>query len=135
MSGSLMSTTDLTTLLLQLRAEIESRIREEISGPLNAGKRFLYDTVMPIHLNIIGDSQECNLEFLSGGNVQLHTGLASNPDVTVKGDLTSLRDAILQRSASVFEDAEQSGRIVVASHTWKGEQAMRKVRDLLGSNP
>ena len=130
-----MSTTDLTTILLQLRAEIESRIREEISGPLNAGKRFLYDAVMPIRLNIIGDSQECNLEFLPRGNVQLHTGLASNPDVTVKGDLASLRNAILKHSALVFEEAEQSGRIVVISHTWKGEQAMRKVRELLGSNP
>jgi hypothetical protein len=90
---------------------------------------------MPLHLNITGDSQECNLEFLAGGEVQLHTGLASSPDVTVKGDLTSLRDVILQRSSRLFEEAERSKRIVVTCHSWKGEQAMKKVRDLLSSNP
>jgi hypothetical protein len=135
MSGSLMSTTNLTAILSQLRAEIESRIREEISGPLNTGKRFLYDAVMPIRLNIIGDSQECNLEFLPGGNVQLHSGLASNPDVSVKGDLANLSDVILQRSGRLFDEAKRSGRIVVTSHSWKGEQAMQKVRELLSSNP
>jgi hypothetical protein len=35
----------------------------------------------------------------------------------------------------MFEDAERDGRISVADHTWKGQQAMQKVRELLGSNP
>lgn len=130
-----MSTTDLGALLSQLRAEVESRIKEEISGPMNVGKRFLYDSVMPIHLNITADSQECNLEFLASGNLQLHTGLSANPDVTVKGDLASLRYAILQRSSRVFEEAERNGKIVVTGHSWKGQQAMQKVRELLSSNP
>jgi len=129
-----MSTPALISLLSSLRAQIESGIRKELSGPLNAGKRFIYDSITPIHLNIIGDSQECNLEFLAGGNVQLHTGLDSNADVTVKGDLASLRDAILQKSRRVFEEAESSGRIVVTSHSWKGEQAMQRVRELLSSH-
>jgi hypothetical protein len=90
---------------------------------------------MPLYLNITGDSQECNLEFLAGGNVQLHKGLASSPDVTVKGDLESLRDVILQRSSRLFEEAERSKRVVVTCHSWKGQQAMQKVRELLSSNP
>lgn len=126
---------DLFSLLSPLRDQAESRIKEEISGPSNFGKRFLYDSVMPLHLNITGDSQECNLEFLAGGNVQLHTGLAANPDVSMKGDLTSLKDVILHRSSREFEDAEKKRKIVVTAHTWKGQRAMEKVRDLLASNP
>lgn len=126
---------DLFSILAPLRDQAESKIKQEISGPTNFGKRFLYDSVMPLYLNVVGDSQECNLEFLAGGSVELHTGLASSPDVTVKGDLASLRDVILQRSSRLFEEAERSKRIVVTCHSWKGQQAMQKVRELLSSNP
>jgi hypothetical protein len=126
---------DLFSILTPLRDQAESKIKQEISVPSNFGKRFLYDAVMPLHLNVAGNSQECNLEFLAGGNVQLHTGLASSPDVTVKGDLASLRDVILQRSSRLFEEAERSKRIVVTCHSWKGQQAMQRVRELLSSNP
>lgn len=130
-----MSTGDLSAILSQLRAEIESRIREELSGYSNAGRRILYDMVTPIYLNIIADSQECNFEFLAGGSIQLSSGLSSNPDVSVKGDLASLRNAVLARDGRVFEEAEREGRIVVTGHTWKGRQVMQKVRELLASNP
>ena len=125
----------MVSLLEPLRVQAERRIKEEISGPSNFGKRFLYDTVMPLYLNITGGSQECNLEFLAGGDVQLHVGLVPSPDVTVRGDLASLRSVVLQRSSRVFEEAERSGKVVVIGHTWKGQQAMRKVRELLMSNP
>ena len=131
MSWSLNSMADLSATLSQLRAEIENRIREELSGPSNVGKRILFDMVTPIYLNMIGDSQECNLEFLAGGSVQLRTGSSSNPDVTVKGDLASFRDAVLQRSSRAFIEGERDGRIVVTGHTWKGQQAIKKVRELL----
>ena len=130
-----MSAIDLVSLLSSFRAEVESKIREWISGPLNAGKRFIYDAVMPIRLNITSDSQKCNLEFLPGGYVQLHEGLAANPDVSVRGDSASLADVILRRSKQAFEEAERNGKIIAASHTWKGEQAMRRVRELLSSTP
>jgi hypothetical protein len=130
-----MSDIDLISLLSPLRAEVESKIREQISGPLNAGKRFIYDTVTPIRLNITSDSQKCSLEFLPGGLVQLHVGLVSNPDVSVKGDAASLANAVLKRSKEAFEEAERNGKIVAVNHTWKGEQAMRRVRELLSSTP
>jgi len=129
------STTELFSLLASLREEAESKIKEEISGPLNVGKRFLYDAVTPIHLNITGDSQECNLEFLPGGNVKLNSGLAFSPDVSLKGDLSSLSEVIVQRSSRLFEEAEQSGKIVIISHSWKGEQAVQRIRELLSGNP
>ncbi len=129
-----MSTTDLFSILSPLRAQVESRIREELSGPLNAGKRFIYDSIMPLYLNVTGDSQECNLEFLSGGNVKLHSGLASNPDATVNGELASLRDAIIQKSSSVFEEAEKNGKIIVNAPTWQGQEAMHRAREPLRSN-
>jgi hypothetical protein len=130
-----MSVTDLSSLLASLRQEAESKITSEISGPLNMGKRFLYDAVMPIHLNISSESQDCNLKFLPGGRVELHQGLASDPDISLKGDLSTLTDIIIQRSSSLFEKVEQEGKIVVVSQSWKGEQAMQKVRELLSANP
>jgi len=130
-----MSTTDLASLLEPLRVEAERKIREQLSGPKGFGLKFMYDAMMPINLNITGDSQECTLEFLAGGDVQLHSGLAPSPDVSVKGDLESLRNVILQRSSSMFDEAERNRRIVVTAHSWKGEQAMKKVREILSANP
>ena len=128
-----MSAIDLVSLISSLRAEVESRIREEISGPMNAGKRFIYDAVTPIRLNITGDSQKCNLEFLPGGLVHLNVGLVANPDVSVRGDSASLAEVILRRSKQAFEEAERNGNIVVITHTWKGGQVLRRVRELLSS--
>jgi hypothetical protein len=127
------STIDLVPLLSSLRAEVESRIREEISGPSNTGKRFIYDAVTPIRLNITSDSQRCNLEFLPGGFVHLNEGLVASPDVSVSGDSTILAEVILRRSKRAFEEAERNGKIIVTSHTWKGGQAIRRVRELLSS--
>jgi hypothetical protein len=129
-----MSATDLFSVLSPLRAQVESKIREELSGPLNAGKRFIYDSIMPLYLNVTGDSQEYNLEFLPGGIVKLNSGLAANPDATVNGELASLRDAIIKKSSSAFEEAEKNGKIIVKAQTWKGQEAMRRVRELLSSN-
>jgi hypothetical protein len=128
-----MSAIDLVSLLSSLRAEVESRIRDEISGPLNAGKRFIYDAVTPIRLNITSESQKCNLEFLPGGFVHLNVGLVASPDVSVTGDSTSLAQVILRRSKQAFEEAERNGKIVVITHTWKGGQVLRRVRELLSS--
>jgi hypothetical protein len=130
-----MSASDLFSLLSPLRAEVESKIREWVSGPLNAGRRFIYDAVTPIHLNITSGSENCNLEFLPGAVVQLHVGLTANPDVSVRGDTASLTKVILRRSKQAFEEAERNGKIVATSYTWKGEQAMRRVRELLSSTP
>lgn len=130
-----MSATNLASLLEPLRTEAERKIKEQLSGPKGLGMKFIYDTMMPINLNITGGDQECYLEFLAGGNVQLHSGLAGSPDVSVKGDLESLRNVILQRSSRLFEEAERSVRIVATAHSWKGQQAMQKVREILTSNP
>ena len=129
-----MNAQDLASVLEPLRAQAETRIKQELSSPFNLGKKFLYDTIMPLHVNITADSQECCLEFLQGGNIELHHSSLPGPDVTVKGDFETLRNALIQRSSSVFEEAERNGKLSVASHTWKGQQAVEKVRELLGSN-
>jgi hypothetical protein len=103
-------------------------------NPLNAGKRFIYDSITPIRLNVVGDSEECNMQFLAGGNVAVHTGLDSAPDVTVKGSLETLSNVIYQKSSRVFEEAEQKAAIVVTTHTWKGQQVMQQLRQILGSS-
>ena len=130
-----MSDSDLASFLEPLRAEAESKIKEELSGPLNLGKRFLYDAIMPLRVNISADSQECCLDFLSEGNIRLNCALAVSPDVTVKGELETIRTLMIRRSTRMFEEAERNGEISITSHTWKGQQAVQKVRELLGSKP
>ena len=132
---SSISAQDLASVLEPLRAQAETRIKQELFGPLNLGKKFLYDSIMPLHVNITADSQECCLEFLQGGNIELHHASLPSPDVTVKGDFETLRNVLVERSSSAFEEAERNGKISVAGRTWKGQQAMEKVRELLGSNP
>ncbi len=126
---------DLSSLLVTLGQEAESKIKSEISGPLNVARRFLYDAMMPLHLNITGESDEYSLEFIAGGNVELHHGPALHPDISLKGDASTISSVLIKRSSHLFNEAEQEGKVTVTTHTWKGEQALQKVRELLSAAP
>jgi len=124
---------DLASLIEPLRTEAENKIKRELSGPLNVGKRLLYNAIMPLHVNITSESHQCCLEFLAEGNIRLKRNLDVNPDVIVVGEMETIRSLTIHGSTKMFEESERKGEISITSHTWKGEQAIQKVRDLLKS--
>jgi len=126
---------ELVSLLEPICAQLEDKIRKEISGPFNLPKKLIYDRIMPLRVNVSTPSESSYFELLSGGSVQLHNGSATESDVTISADLAVLKELIVKQSKSFFEDAEKNGKIIVKSQTWKGEQAVNQVRQLFSKMP
>jgi len=126
---------ELVSLLEPICAQLEDKIRKEISGPFNLPKKLVYDRIMPLRVNVSTPSESSYFELLSGGRVQLHQGSAAESDATISADLAVLKELIVRQSKSFFEDAEKSGKILVKAQTWKGEQAVTQVRQLFSKMP
>jgi len=126
---------ELVSLLEPICAQLEDKIKKEISGPFNLPKKLIYDRIMPLRVNVTTPSESSYFELLSGGRVQLNPGSAAESDVTITADLTVLKELIVRQNKSFFEDAEKNGKIIVKSQTWKGEQAVNQVRQLFSQMP
>ena len=126
---------ELVSLLEPICAQLEDKIRKEISGPFNLPKKLIYDRIMPLRVNVTTPSESSYFELLPGGHVQLNPGSAAASDVTISADLAVLKELIVRQSKSFFEDAEKNGKITVKSQTWKGEQAVNQVRQLFSKMP
>jgi len=126
---------ELVSLLEPICAQLEDKIKKDISGPCNLPKKLIYDRIMPLRVNVTTPSESSYFELLSGGRVQLNPGSAAQSDVTISADLAVLKELIVRQSKSFFEDAEKNGKITVKSQTWKGEQAVNQVRQLFSKMP
>jgi len=126
---------ELVSLLEPICAQLEDKIRKEISGPFNLPKKLVYDRIMPLRVNVSTPHESSYFELLSGGRVHLHQGSAAESDVTISAELAVLKELIVRQSKSFFEDAEKNGKILVKSQTWKGEQAVSQVRQLFSKMP
>ena len=126
---------ELNSLLQPICAQLEDKLRKELSGPFSMGKKLIFDRMMPMRVNVATPSETSHLEILQGGRVQLNPGPSTSPDVTISSDLAVLKELIVRQSKSFFEDAERNGKILVKSHNWKGEQAVNQVRQLLSKMP
>ncbi|MGO9646228.1 MAG: hypothetical protein ACLPY5_15960 [Candidatus Bathyarchaeia archaeon] len=126
---------ELVPLLEPICAQLEDKIRKEISGPFNLPKKLIYDRIMPLRVNVTTPSERSYFELLPGGRVQLHQGSAAESDVTISSELAVLKELIVRQSKSFFEDAEKNRKILVKSQTWKGEQAVTQVRQLFSKMP
>ncbi len=126
---------ELVSLLEPICAQLEDKIKKEISGPFNLPKKLIYDRIMPLRVNVSTPSQNSYFELLPGGRVQLQNGSAAESDVTISAELAVLKELIVKQSKSFFENAEKNGQIIVKSQTWKGEQAVNQVRQLFSQMP
>lgn len=115
----------------EFRAEAENAIKVELS------KRSLLERVgftffMPLTVNVITDQGAISLTILKDGAVQLSEYLPSNPDNTIQASFETLKDLYYSRDRNQFSQAEKEERIKITSNSLKGQQAERKLRELLG---
>jgi len=90
---------------------------------------------MPLRVNVSAGAENCHFELVAGGGVQLRDGVAPQPDVTIRSELAILKELIIQQSKRLFEDSENRGVISVVANSWKGEQAVKQVRQLFSTLP
>ena len=87
---------------------------------------------MPLTVNIVTDQGAVSLRIFKNGTIQLSSYLSSRPDNSIQTNFETLRSLYHSRDRKHFVQAEREGRIKITSNSYKGKQAERKLRELLG---
>ncbi len=115
----------------ELRTEAENAIKSELSRR-SFLERAGFRIFMPLTVNIVTDQGAVSLTIFKDGTIQLSRYLSSSPDNTVQANSETLVGLYHSRDRIQFVQAEREGRIKITSRGYKGQQAERKLRELLG---
>lgn len=120
-------------VLSQVRTQLEEKIKRELSGMKGFVAKPIYNSFMPLHLEMLTDPEAFELLFLKDGNVQLTHGQGSNPDVRIESDAQTLRKLFQSPDAELFKNLEEKKRITITALTKKGRDAEAYIRHHLTS--
>ena len=115
----------------EIRTEAEDAIKSELSRR-SFLERAGFRIFMPLTVNIVTDQGAVSLTIFKNGTVKLSKYLTSSPDTTIQANFETLIGLYHSRDRNHFIRAEREGRIKITSHSYKGKQAERKLRELLG---
>ncbi len=121
---------ELYPLLEEIGTEAEKKVKSECSGPLGSIKSHIYCILMPMVLQIQTEKESHHFIFQKDGSVTLHEGAHGKPDVTFSGEHAELLYLLQNRDKKRFEQDERTKKIKIISRTFKGRQAVMKLRDL-----
>lgn len=119
----------LYNLLTEIGREAERRLKLELSGPGGPLKTFFYKQITPLVLNFETEQECYHFVFETRGAVCLYRGLHANPDVNFSGEYAELIYLFQNRDAKRFEQDEKTHKFKIVSHSFKGRQAVRKLRE------
>lgn len=122
--------TALYNMLKEIGIEAERKVKSELSGSSGKLRALLYDILMPLVLNFQTEEESYHFIFQKGGTVSLHSGLHTNPDVKIYGEHAELLYLLQNRDKGGFKHAERTRRIKVIARTFKGMQAVAKLRGM-----
>ena len=91
----------------------------------------IYNSLMPLHLEMLTDPETFELVFLNDGDIELKHGQSSNPDVSIESDAQALRNLFQNPSAELFKGLEKENKIRVTALTKKGRDAEAYIRHYL----
>ncbi len=120
----------LRDLLEEIVAEAERKVTEELSGPGGPLKALFYNLLMPLVLNFQTETENYHFIFQRGGSISLRPGLHGCPDVTVRGEHAELLYLLRNRDKARFVQDERSDKIRIVPCSFKGSQAVMKLRDI-----
>jgi hypothetical protein len=122
---------DLEDVLEEIRTRLEEKIKRQLSGLQGFVLRPMYNSIMPLHVEISLQPEVAEFLFLEGGAVKLTRGRGSNPDVRMESDPQTFMSLFQNPSTELFKDLESRGKIRITSLTKKGENAEGYIRRYL----
>jgi hypothetical protein len=121
----------LADVLEQIRTKLEEKIKRQLSGLQGFVVKPIYNSIMPLHVEISLQAEVSELVFLEGGAVKLTHGRSSNPDVRIESDQQTFLCLFQNPSAELFKDLEGRNKIRITSITKKGNNAEGYIRRYL----
>jgi len=121
----------LENVLEEMRTRLEERIKRQLSGLQGFVVRPVYNSMMPLHVEMSLAPETFEFVFLKEGTVELSRGHASNPDVRIESDAQTFMSLFQNPSAERFKELESQGKTIITSLTKKGKDAEGYIRRYL----
>jgi hypothetical protein len=118
-------------VLSQVRIQLETKVKRQLSGLQGFVVKPIYNSLMPLHVEILTDPEAFALVFLNDGDIELKHGQSSNPDVRIESDAQTLGNLFQTPGAELFNDLEKQNRIRITALTKKGRDAEAYIRRYL----
>ena len=115
----------------EIRIEAENAIKSELSRR-SFLERAGFRIFMPLTVNVVTDQGAVSLKIFKNGTIRLSRYLPSRPDNSIQTNFETLRSLYHSRDRNHFIQAEREGKIKITSRSYKGKQAERRLRELLG---
>lgn len=121
----------LEDVLEKLRTRLEDRIKRQLSGLQGFVVRPIYNSTMPLHVEMSLDHEAFEYVFLKDGSIELSRGDGSNADVRIESDIQTFLSLVQNPSAERFKELERQGKIRITPLTKKGNDAEGYIRKYL----
>jgi hypothetical protein len=115
-------------VLEEIRARLEERIKRQLSGLQGFVVRPVYNSMMPLHVEVSLAPEVFELVFLKDGIVELGHGYGALADVRIESDGQTFMSLFRNPSAELFNELERQRKIRITSLTKKGKDAEGYIR-------
>jgi hypothetical protein len=123
----------LERVLEEIRMRLEERINRQLSGLQGFVVKPVYNSIMPLHVEISLAPEVFEFVFLKDGAVELSHGYGPNADVRIESDTQTFISLFQNPSAELFKELERQNKIRITSLTKKGNDAEGYIRRYLAS--
>jgi hypothetical protein len=121
----------LEDVLEEIRTRLEERMKRQLSGLQGFVVKPLYNSMMPLHVEMSLAPEVFEFVFLKDGAVELSHGHGSNADVRIESDTQTFISLFQNPSPDIFKELEKQNKIRIVSLTKKGNDAERYIRRYL----
>lgn len=117
--------------LEKIREGLEERIKRQLSGLQSLVVKPVYNSMMPLRVEVSLAPEVFELVFLKDGVVELGRSSGSNVDVRIESDAQTFMSLFKDPSTELFNELERKSRIRITSLTSKGKNAEGYIRRYL----
>jgi hypothetical protein len=118
-------------VLEEIRARLEERIKRQLSGLQGLVVKPVYNSMMPLHVEMSLASEVFQFVFLKDGIVELRHGSGALADVRIESDGQTFTSLFRNPSPELFNELERQRKIRITSLTKKGKDAEGYIRRYL----
>ena len=118
-------------VLEEIRATLEERIKRQLSGLQGFVVRPVYNSMMPLHVEMSLPPEVFEFVFLKDGIIEMRHGYSASPDVRIESDGQTFTSLFRNPSPELFNELERQRKIRITSLTKKGKDAEGYIRRYL----
>ena len=115
----------------EIRARLEEGIKRQLSGLQGFVVKPVYNSMMPLHVEVSLAPEVFEFVFSKDGIVELRHGYGALADVRIESDAQTLRNLFRNPDAELFKDLEKQNRITITALTKRGREAEAYIRRYL----